>query len=89
MADNATDEPRCEDCYAKWDNEGEALREALRPLTELKTRERAIFMEYHYFKTPVKELAKAYKVSDGRIYEILNRAEEKALSARDQEPDRY
>ncbi len=66
---------------------GEDLRELLWPLAELSTRERAIFTEYHYWRAHMKVIAKSHRISLGRTYEILYRAEEKVAIARAQEEE--
>ena len=53
------------------------IKSLLQPLTLLNCRERAIFIEYHYFKTHMKFVAASHKISLGRAYEILYKAEEK------------
>ncbi|MBE9528868.1 MAG: hypothetical protein IME99_06480 [Proteobacteria bacterium] len=63
------------------------LRGLLWPLAGLSSRERAIFMEYHYWRTHMKVIAKSHRISLGRTYEILYRAEEKVAIARAQEEE--
>lgn len=63
------------------------LRGLLWPLAGLVSRERAIFMEYHYWRTHMKVIAKSHRISLGRTYEILYRAEEKVAIARAQEEE--
>ncbi len=52
------------------------------PLELLNARERAVFTEYHYWKTHMKVVAKSHKISLGRAYEILYNAEGKIASSR-------
>lgn len=63
---------------------GFELRNILWPLVCLSPRERAIFAEYHYWKTHMKVIARSHRISLGRAYEILYRAEDKIASARAQ-----
>jgi hypothetical protein len=67
--------------------EGRDLRELLWPLMRLTARERAIFTEYHYWKTHMRVIAANHKISIGRAYEILYRSEEKVANARSQEEE--
>lgn len=64
---------------------GGNLRSMLWPLVELTPRERAVFTEYHYWNTHMKVIALSHRISLGRAYEILYRAEEKVASSRAQE----
>ncbi|MBI5969653.1 MAG: hypothetical protein HY884_00655 [Deltaproteobacteria bacterium] len=64
---------------------GGGLRSMLWPLVELTPRERAVFTEYHYWNTHMKVIAQSHRISLGRAYEILYRAEEKVASSRAQE----
>lgn len=61
------------------------LKAALYPLELLEPREGYIFLEYHYYKTHMKVVAKSLKISLGRTYELLYRAEDKLNGARTQE----
>ncbi|HHL39612.1 MAG TPA: hypothetical protein ENJ37_03830 [Deltaproteobacteria bacterium] len=70
--------------YGSLDGEGVELRELLWPLAELTPRERAVFVEYHYWKTHMKVVAASHRISLGRAYEILYRAEEKIATSRAQ-----
>ncbi len=70
--------------YGELKGEGLEVRNVLWPLAGLSPRERAVFVEYHYWNTHMKEVAKSHKISLGRSYEILNRAEEKVASSRSQ-----
>ncbi len=71
--------------YDKLSGEGLGLRDLLWPLSDLTPRERAVFMEYHYWSTHMRVIAKSHRISLGRAYEILYRSEEKVASARTQE----
>jgi hypothetical protein len=51
-------------------------------------RERAVFVEYHYWKTHMKVVAESHRISLGRAYEILYRAEKKIASSRTQEEEK-
>lgn len=63
------------DTYDDFRKRGDILQTILEPLVSLDPRERQIFMEYHYFKTHMKVLARSHKISLGRTYELLYRAE--------------
>ncbi len=71
--------------YGELKNEGVELRDLLWPLADLLPRERSIFIEYHYWSTHMKVVAKSHRISLGRAYELLYRAEEKIASSRPQE----
>jgi len=71
--------------YGKLNGEGLSLRDLLWPLSGLSPRERAVFVEYHYWSTHMRLVAKSHRISLGRAYEILYRSEEKVASARAQE----
>jgi len=71
--------------YGKLNGEGLNLRDLLWPLSGLSPRERAVFVEYHYWSTHMRVVAKSHRISLGRAYEILYRSEEKVASARAQE----
>ena len=70
--------------YGELRGEGLALRDLLWPLAGLTPRERAVFVEYHYWNTHMKVIATSHRISLGRAYEILYRAEEKVASSRAQ-----
>lgn len=70
--------------YGELTLEGVGLRDLLWPLSGLTPRERAVFVEYHYWKTHMKVIAGSHRISLGRAYEILYRSEEKVASARSQ-----
>ncbi|MEE8574709.1 MAG: hypothetical protein V3T30_04775, partial [Thermodesulfobacteriota bacterium] len=65
--------------------EASGVKELLWPLSSLLPRERAVFMEYHYWNTHMRVIAKSHKISRGRAYELLYRAEEKIAASRAQE----
>jgi DNA-directed RNA polymerase specialized sigma24 family protein len=73
--------------YGKLKNEGIELRDILWPLSSLTPRERAVFVEYHYWNTHMKVVAESHRISLGRAYEILYRAERKVVSSRSQEEE--
>lgn len=79
--------------YEELNGEGTGLRDILWPLDILDPRERAIFTEYHYWKTHMKVVSQSHKISLGRAYELLYRAEAKVASTRAQkekeEPGSY
>ena len=50
---------------------GVNLRDILWPLEALTPRERAVFVEYHYWKTHMKEVATSHRISLGRAYTYL------------------
>lgn len=68
------------DPYAEFGERGSEIRKALEPLCDLMSRDRAIFIEYHYFRTPMKLIAESHKISLGRTYDLLYRAEEKVVA---------
>ncbi len=68
--------------YRALSGEGVELRGLLWPLAGLSPRERAVFTEYHYWNTHMKIIAASHRISLGRTYEILYRAEEKIASSR-------
>ncbi len=84
IGDNCVD---ADNFYGELNNEGVELRELLWPLADLSPRERAVFVEYHYWRTHMKKIAESHRISLGRAYEILYRAEEKVASARPQEEE--
>jgi len=71
--------------YSALNNEGVDIRAILAPLETLSARERSVFIEYHYWNTHMKEIAKSHKISLGRTYEILYRAEGKVKALQAQE----
>lgn len=71
--------------YNRFKDTGKELRDILWPLASLSPRERAVFTEYHYWNTHMKLVAESHRISLGRAYEILYRAEEKVASSRAQE----
>ncbi|MEK6792057.1 MAG: hypothetical protein AABY45_10205 [Deltaproteobacteria bacterium] len=73
--------------YDELKESGSELRDILWPLAGLSTRERAVFTEYHYWNTHMKTIAGSHRISLGRAYEILYRAEEKVASSRTQEEE--
>lgn len=70
-------------------NEGGNVRDLLWPLAGLSARERAVFVEYHYWNTHMREVAKSHNISLGRTYEILYRAEKKIANTRAQEEEEF
>lgn len=70
--------------YSSLKGEGVDIRSILRPLDGLSCRERAVFIEYHYWNTHMKSIARSHKISLGRTYEILYRAEKKVAASRSQ-----
>lgn len=66
---------------------GVEIRGILWPLAGLSPRERAVFTEYHYWNTHMRVIAESHRISLGRAYEILYRAEEKIASSRSQEKE--
>ncbi|HJZ05052.1 MAG TPA: sigma factor-like helix-turn-helix DNA-binding protein [Patescibacteria group bacterium] len=50
---------------------------ALESMHILKAKERALIVEYHFFKTPTSQLAEEFRLSRGRIYKLIRRAERK------------
>jgi len=73
--------------YGELKNEGIGLRDILWPLEGLTPRERAVFTEYHYWNTHMKTIAESHRISLGRAYEILYRAEKKIASSRSPEKE--
>ncbi len=73
--------------YREFKGSGDELRGLLWPLTQLSPRERAVFTEYHYWNTHMKLIAESHRISLGRAYEILYRAEKKLASSRTQEEE--
>jgi DNA-directed RNA polymerase specialized sigma24 family protein len=71
--------------YSALKNEGVDIRAILGPLDTLGCRERSVFIEYHYWNTHMKLIASSHKISLGRTYEILYRAERKIKASRAQE----
>jgi len=74
--------------YEGFRHSGLEIRDLLWPLVSLSPRERAVFTEYHYWKTHMKVIAQSHRISLGRTYEILYRAEEKISVARAQEEEK-
>lgn len=70
--------------YGELKGSGIEIRDILWPLVDLKPRERSVFTEYHYWNTHMKIIAESHRISLGRAYEILYRAEEKIASSRAQ-----
>ena len=70
--------------YSTLEDEGVDIRLILGSLDTLACRERAVFIEYHYWNTHMKIIAGSHKISLGRAYEILYRAERKIKAARAQ-----
>lgn len=73
--------------YGELKGSGGELRDLLWPLADLSPRERAVFTEYHYWNTHMKVIAGSHRISLGRAYEILYRAEEKIASSRSQKEE--
>ncbi|MFQ5466397.1 MAG: hypothetical protein ACE5EI_10750 [Thermodesulfobacteriota bacterium] len=73
--------------YGRLKSEGVGLRDILWPLVKLSARERAVFTEYHYWNTHMKIIAKSHRISLGRAYAVLYRAEEKIAAARAQKEE--
>lgn len=70
--------------YGELSGDGIELRELLWPLASLSPRERAVFTEYHYWRTHMRVIAESHRISLGRTYEILYRAEGKIASSKSQ-----
>ncbi|MBI5599191.1 MAG: hypothetical protein HY890_05570 [Deltaproteobacteria bacterium] len=68
--------------YNELKRAGTGLRDILWPLELLTPREREVFIEYHYWNTHMKIIAGSHRISLGRAYEILYRAEKKIASSR-------
>ena len=85
MADSYRIEP--DSFYGELSGEGSELRDILWPLASLSPRERAIFVEYHYWNTHMKIIAQSHRISLSRAYEILYKAEEKIASSRSQKKE--
>lgn len=73
--------------YGSLRGSGTEIRDILWPLAGLTPRERAVFTEYHYWNTHMKLIAGSHRISLGRAYEILYRAEEKVAATRAQEKE--
>ena len=86
MTQHTREDP--ENFYRKFESEGVGLRHILWPLASLTPRERAVFVEYHYWNTHMKVVAESHRISLGRAYEILYRAEKKITSSRTQEEEK-
>jgi DNA-directed RNA polymerase specialized sigma24 family protein len=74
--------------YGRLKGSGDKLRGILWPLEALSPRERAVFTEYHYWRTHMKLIADSHRISLGRAYEILYMAEKKLASSRTQEEEK-
>ncbi|MEE9615264.1 MAG: hypothetical protein V3W31_10020 [Thermodesulfobacteriota bacterium] len=74
--------------YGGLKSEGVDLRYILWPLAGLTPRERAVFVEYHYWNTHMKTVAESHRISLARAYEILYRAEGKVAYSRSQEEEK-
>jgi DNA-directed RNA polymerase specialized sigma24 family protein len=77
-----------EEFYGELRGHGVEIRDLLWPLAGLSPRERSIFTEYHYWNTHMKVVAESHRISLGRAYELLYRAEEKVASSRSQEEEK-
>lgn len=73
--------------YGALKAEGVGLREILWPLACLSPRERTVFTEYHYWNTHMRVIAENHRISIGRAYEILYRAEKKIAASRTQKEE--
>lgn len=73
--------------YERLRHSGVEVRDILWPLASLNPRERAVFTEYHYWKTHMKLIAQSHRISLGRAYEVLYKAEEKIAASRSQEEE--
>jgi DNA-directed RNA polymerase specialized sigma24 family protein len=73
--------------YGELSSSGCEIKTILWPLAELSPRERSVFTEYHYWNTHMRTIAESHRISLGRAYEILYRAEEKVASTRTQEKE--
>jgi DNA-directed RNA polymerase specialized sigma24 family protein len=73
--------------YRELREEGVGIRDILWPLSTLSPRERAVFVEYHYWDTHMKIVAESHRISLGRAYVILYRAEKKIASSRSQKEE--
>jgi len=73
--------------YESLKTEASSVRDVLYPFECLNSRERFVFMEYHYWKTHMKVVAESLKISLGRAYELLYRAEEKIAESRTGAPE--
>ncbi len=71
--------------YNGLKGDGVGIRDILWPLAVLTPRERAVFTEYHYWNTHMKHIARSHRISVGRAYEILYKAEQKIAFSRSQE----
>ena len=70
--------------YSDMKGNGAGIRDILWPLVWLSARERAVFTEYHYWNTHMKVVADSHRISLGRAYAILYKAEEKVATSRAQ-----
>lgn len=71
--------------FAKINESSRLIKNLLYPLEALTPRERAIFTEYHYWKTGMREIAANHNISIERAYALLNRAEERLAEDRAEE----
>ncbi|MBI5468576.1 MAG: hypothetical protein HY891_05520 [Deltaproteobacteria bacterium] len=71
--------------YLKMSEDARTAKDLLWPLSVLPPRERAVFTEYYYWNTHMKVIATSHKISLGRAYELLYRAEERLAATRAQE----
>ncbi len=71
--------------FGELKGEGTDIRDILWPLESLSARERAVFVEYHYWNTHMKEVASSHRISLTRAYAILYKAEGKVATSRAQE----
>lgn len=74
--------------YGELSSSGYEIKTLLWPLADLSPRERSVFTEYHYWNTHMRIIAESHRISLGRAYEILYRAEEKVASSRSQEKEK-
>lgn len=80
MSESARVDP--DSFYQSLKEEGVGIRDVLWPLSTLSPRERAVFVEYHYWDTHMKIVAESHRISLGRAYAILYKAETKIASSR-------
>lgn len=83
MSDQYTVDPDA--FYQELKGVGGDLRDILWPLVGLTPRERAVFVEYHYWNTHMRVIASSHRLSLSRTYEILYNAEGKVATSRAQE----
>lgn len=53
--------------YGELKGDGLELRDLLWPLADLSPRERAVFVEYHYWRTHMKTIATSHRISLARV----------------------